>query len=65
MEDKCRELKEATGKLSFFPFHSELPFFDADRLKQTKCCGLGFVLVDSNKFVILAGAINILEESNT
>lgn len=66
VEVKHRKLKDEIWKLSFFPFHSQLSLFtEAAWLNRTKCCGLGFALVNSNKGVILAFITNSFADSST
>lgn len=59
MESLARELKQSSGKLTYFPFNSSISLFiDASWIEQNKCCGKGFALVNGDKTIILIGARN-------
>lgn len=52
-----KKLTLRAGKLCHFPFNSSLSLFtDAAWIEQTHCCGMGFVLVNRHKTILLAGA---------
>lgn len=51
-----QENSDATGMLTSFPYHSLLSLFtNASWSEQSQCCGMGFVLINANKMVILVG----------
>lgn len=51
-----RELKHNSGKLVFSQFHSQIFIFtSAAWIESTRSCGLGFILVNSEKVVLLVG----------
>lgn len=54
-----RVMKQDAGKLSYFPFNSSLSLFtDAAWIEPNKCCRMGFVLVNGDNIIMLAGGRN-------
>lgn len=57
VEDLFKDQKRNTGKLTHSPFHSSLSLFtDAAWSAHNQFCGHGFILVNENNVILLAGA---------
>lgn len=50
-------IQQTSGKLSYSTFHAFLSLFtNAVWIEQNRCYGMGFVLIDGNKTILLVGA---------